>query len=101
MPGFLEMPARMLVPRLVAASDVAAGQAQPQMHPVVAALQAFLAPVAARRDVADLGEMRAGVHRGEPCFTNRQCRILSTGAAEQAQSATLGVALCSRTDWPG
>src|SRR6476661_865528 len=32
MPGFLEMPGGMLVPRLVAASDVAAGQAQPQMH---------------------------------------------------------------------
>src|SRR5678815_5017507 len=68
MAALLEMQRRMLVPRLVAAADVAAAEAQPQVHPVVAGLQAFLAPVAARRDVADLGEMRAGIHRGRPCF---------------------------------
>src|SRR6185503_16360906 len=48
MAALLEMPGRMLVPRLVAAADVAAAEAQPQVHPVVAGLQAFLAPVAAR-----------------------------------------------------
>src|SRR5689334_16376516 len=68
MAALLEMPGRMLVPRLVAATDVAAGEAQSQMHPVVAGLQALFAPVTARRDVTDLGEMRAGVHRGRPCF---------------------------------
>jgi hypothetical protein len=39
------------------------------MHPVIAGLQAFHTAVAAGRDIADLGEMRAGVHRGKPLLS--------------------------------
>jgi predicted HTH domain antitoxin len=44
----------MPVGRLVAAADMAACAAQPQMHPFRPALQAFLAAERARRHVADL-----------------------------------------------
>jgi hypothetical protein len=37
----------------VAAPDVSAGQAQPQVHPLIAHLQAFQAPIAAGLDVAN------------------------------------------------
>src|SRR5437667_18881 len=45
---------------IVAAADVTALEAQPQVHPLVAARQTFLAPVGSfRLDVAHLGEVLA------------------------------------------
>ena len=60
MAGGVEMLGRVLVRRIVAAADMAAGAAEPQMHPC-AALQAFLAAERARRHVANAGEMRAAL----------------------------------------
>ncbi len=58
-PGRVEMLGRMAIGRIVAATDMAAGPAQAQMHPPVAGLQTFLAPVGARRDILDTVQMRA------------------------------------------
>ena len=49
MAGRVEMPGRMPVLRAVAAADVAAGEAQAQVHPRVARLQAFRAALACGR----------------------------------------------------
>jgi len=53
---------RVLVLRRIAAADVAAFQAQAQVDPTVARLQAFLAAASMRRDLPDLIEMRTGFH---------------------------------------
>ena len=55
MPCGVEMPGRVRVGRIVAAADVSAGAADPQVQPLAADLQAFLATERARRDVADAG----------------------------------------------
>src|SRR5258708_39696021 len=61
MPGSVEMPGRVSVGGIVAAADVAAAAADPQMQPLTAALQAFLATERARRDAADAGDVAAAV----------------------------------------
>src|ERR1700680_5144642 len=70
--GGVEMFGGVLVGGIVAAADMAASAADPQMQPYAAALQAFLATERARRDVADATEMRAmlGHHR----LTRPWCR---------------------------
>src|ERR1700744_221800 len=52
----------VLVGRIVAAADVAAGAADPQMQPLAAGLQAFLAAERARRDLSDASDMRAALY---------------------------------------
>ena len=54
-PGLVEVPVGMPVRRRVAAADVAAGQAQPEVHPLGAVAQALLAPVGRRSGVTDAG----------------------------------------------
>src|SRR5882672_6619754 len=49
----------VLVGGIVAAADVTAAAADPQMQPLAAALEAFLATKCARRDIADAGDMAA------------------------------------------
>jgi hypothetical protein len=49
---------RVFVLRRVAATDVAADQAQPQVNPGIARLQAVLATVRARLDLANLIDMQ-------------------------------------------
>jgi hypothetical protein len=39
----MEMPGRVPILRIVAAADMAAGSAEPQMHPSIAELEALLA----------------------------------------------------------
>ncbi len=50
--GRAEMLRRVAVRRIVAAADVAAHQAQPQVHPAAADREALLATVGGRHDVA-------------------------------------------------
>jgi hypothetical protein len=51
-PGGVKVPGRMLVLRRIAAADVAASLAKPQVHPRVAHLQTFLAALGrARRGI--------------------------------------------------
>ncbi len=59
--GFVEMFGRMLVRRVVATADMAAGPAQPQMHPFGPDLQTFLAAQRAGRHGANSIEMRATI----------------------------------------
>src|SRR4051812_44196331 len=61
MPGGVKMFGRMLVGRIVAAADMAAAAADPQVQPRAAALQAFLAAERARRDLADAGDVGAAL----------------------------------------
>src|ERR1700737_1416708 len=71
MPRGTEMFGGVLVGRIVAAADMAATAADPQMAPLAAALQAFLATERARRDAADAGDMGAAFcHR----LTRPWCR---------------------------
>jgi hypothetical protein len=55
----MEMRGGMPVWRLVAATDMAAGAADPQMQPGTADLEAFLAAASAWSDRADAGHMGA------------------------------------------
>ena len=58
------------VGRIVAATDMAAGPAKPQMDPAASVPQAILAAPRARRDPPDRSKMRAG-----PCHDSlRKCR---------------------------
>src|SRR5713226_7600235 len=59
--GGVEMPGRVFVGGIVAAADVTAGAADPQMQPHTAGPQAFLATERARRDVADAGDVCAAL----------------------------------------
>src|SRR5439155_17763775 len=59
-PGGVEMLGGVLVLRLVAAADMAAAEAQPEMDPWVTGLQALLAAIGVRFEVSDLVEVRAG-----------------------------------------
>src|SRR5258706_1802028 len=63
MPGLPEMGGGMLVRRAVAAADVTAAHAEPEVHPRTAHSQAVLAAVAAGCDLVDLVEMLANFHR--------------------------------------
>src|SRR5450432_4646841 len=71
-PGGVEMSGRVLVRRIVAAADMAAAAANPQMQPHAAALEAFLATECARRDVADASYVRAAL--GHARLTPLWCR---------------------------
>jgi hypothetical protein len=62
----LKVPGCVSMLRIVAATDVAAAQADPQLVPGATDPQAILATVGARRHVADLVEMRAACHRSDP-----------------------------------
>jgi hypothetical protein len=64
--GVVKMLGGVLVLRRIAAPDVAANEAQAQMHPGVAHLQALLATVGVRLHVFDLVEMCAFGHDGVP-----------------------------------
>src|ERR1700687_2342668 len=57
----VEMLGGVLVGRIVAAADMTAAAANPQMQPDTAALQAFLAAERARRDGANAAEMGAAL----------------------------------------
>ena len=58
--GLVEMLRRVPILRIIAAADVAALEAEPQVHPLVAARQTLLAPVRRfRLDVANLRQMLA------------------------------------------
>ena len=59
MAGGVEMLGRVLILRRVAAADVTAGEAQAQMHPPVADLEAVFATACVRRDGVYLVQMRA------------------------------------------
>ena len=50
----------VLVFRTIAAADVAAGEAEAQMNPVVAHFQALFAAVGAGRDISNFFQMMAG-----------------------------------------
>jgi hypothetical protein len=52
--------------RRVAATNMAALQAQPQVHPAVTHLQTLFAALGVRRDLFDLVEMLAGLHGYPP-----------------------------------
>ena len=62
MPTVAEVSCRMTSRRRVAATDMAALQAQPQVHPTVTHLQALFAALGVRSDLLDLIEMLAGLH---------------------------------------
>src|SRR5262245_55397918 len=55
MAGGVEMRSRMLVGRIVAAADMAAGPADAQVQPAAAGLEAFFTAERARRDILDPG----------------------------------------------
>src|SRR5712675_2581110 len=57
--GGVEVLGRVLVGGIVATADVTATAADPQMQPLAAALEAFLATKRARRDIADAGDLSA------------------------------------------
>src|ERR1700722_12563463 len=59
--GGVIMLGRVTVRRLVATAHMAAGAADPQMHPDVAGLETLLAAEGARRHVANGRRMRAGL----------------------------------------
>src|SRR5258708_19076259 len=63
MPGRPEVRRGVLVDALVAAADVAAAQADPEMDPRVAELDALRATLGGGHDLTRLPEMRAGAHR--------------------------------------
>src|ERR1700733_12301923 len=66
MSGGVEMFGGMFVGRIIAAADMAATSADPQMQPYAAALQALLATERARRDVADAGDVGAALCHAQP-----------------------------------
>src|SRR5438105_15849757 len=55
------MPGCVPVRRGIAAADVAAGQAEPQVHPSVSACQAFGTALRTGRDLPDFAEVRTGL----------------------------------------
>src|SRR5882757_2258017 len=64
--GGVEVLGGMLVGGIVAAADVTATAADPQMQPLAAALEAFLATKRARRDIADAGDVSAAFCHPRP-----------------------------------
>ena len=58
--GFVKVLGGVTVGRIVAAADVTAFETEPQMHPLVAGLDAFLAPLRRLgRDIVNLRDMLA------------------------------------------
>src|SRR5229473_594570 len=64
--GGVEVLGRVLVGGIVAAADMTAAAADPQMQPLAAALEAFLATKRARRDIADAGDVGAAFYHTRP-----------------------------------
>src|SRR5712671_4188435 len=64
--GGVEVLGGMLVGGIVATADVTATAADPQMQPLAAALEAFLATKRARRDIADAGDVSAAFCHTRP-----------------------------------
>ena len=60
----MKMLCRVFIRRVVAAADMAAVFAEPEMHPTRADLQAIFAAVGARFDGYDVVQMFAGLHWG-------------------------------------
>jgi hypothetical protein len=58
----MEMLGGMFIPGRIAAADVATFQTEPQVNPLVAHFQTFLAAVRMRAHLADLIEVRASWH---------------------------------------
>jgi hypothetical protein len=81
-PGGVEMFRRVFILRVVAAADMPAGPAQPQVDPGIAHGEAFLATFAARRIRIDEAKM-AAFHVFEPdsTFSNGACRSNETPEA--------------------
>ncbi len=69
-PGGVEVLRRMPLRRAVAAADVAAGEAEAEVHPSSADTQAVLAARSARRHVADRVEMSAA--QSNTCSVSRE-----------------------------
>ena len=65
---------RMLMWGAVAAADMPASSADPQMDPSGTEFQTFLAAERARGHVADTGKMRAGIHESFLIMT-WACRV--------------------------
>src|SRR6266567_187587 len=72
--GGVEVLGGMLVGGIVAAADMTATAADPQMQPLAAALEAFLATKRARRDVADAGDVSAALCHPRPPALKRRFR---------------------------
>jgi hypothetical protein len=62
MRGILEMLGRVFVFRRIAAADVSADFAEPQMNPRIARFQAIFTAVRARRNQFDFAQMFAVIH---------------------------------------
>jgi len=58
-PGSVKVFCRVAIGRLIAAADMTAGPADPQMQPGIAQFQAFFTPRSTRKDVADCRNMSA------------------------------------------
>jgi hypothetical protein len=70
--GRVEMLGRVAIGGIVATPDVAAGATDAQMDPPGPGLEAFLAPIGARRDIRDRRIMRARIgHGAEGSLTRR------------------------------
>src|SRR5215218_2838512 len=110
--GLGGVPAGVPVGRGVAAADLPAGLAHPQVDPAVSRLQALLAAGDLVRlgEVLDLVEVRAGGHQGLPSSVFVGSRTLnavrpgseSTVSAPSWRSATIrrAVARPSPVPWP-
>src|SRR3954470_13983335 len=76
MAGCMKMRGRVLVGGIVAAADVTAAAADPQMQPRAAACQAFLAAERARRDLANAADVGAAFCHGfYPRLKRRPCGV--------------------------
>src|SRR3954454_14907515 len=78
----MEMRGGMLVRRIVAAADMAAGAADPQMQPLASAFQAFLATERARRHRLNAGDMAAAFGHPEIPFLKRRFRDVAEIAVQ-------------------
>src|ERR1051325_9003392 len=81
MAGGVEMFGGVAVGRAVAAADVPAGAAQPQVHPDRAALEALLAAARARRHLAHLVGVKTCRHHALLVWT------ISTGVGASSRSS--------------
>src|SRR6218665_519041 len=92
----VEMRPRMAVRAVVAAADMAADPAEPQMHPPVAGLQTLLAAARARYDLLDQMLVRAGFGHGAHSLGQTRPRSSSSPPPLTRSMATSGQS-CVRT----
>src|SRR3977135_595121 len=88
MPGGVEVLGRVLVGGIVATADVTAAAADPQMQPLAAALEAFLATKRARRAIADGGD-------GSAAFCHRRPLPYSAGFAASPRKPCNAATTCA------